>query len=136
MYQYFQLGFVILGLYCVNYRYRTNNILNIFLSLAVCIFSTKAYFYQHKPNKHFIYELFNIRYLSEYDELIKNGDLVYNDYELINKKTDIDYIMDNPCHQATGPGPGNCGRTESSGAGLNPSNIHGKNTDANRSGSL
>lgn len=40
-------------------------------------------------------ELFNIRYLSEYDELIKNGDLVYNDYELINKKTDIDYIMDN-----------------------------------------
>jgi hypothetical protein len=40
-------------------------------------------------------ELFNIRYLSEYDELIKNGDLIYNDYELINKKTDIDYIMDN-----------------------------------------
>jgi hypothetical protein len=42
-----------------------------------------------------VFDLFEIRYFSKYEELIKNGDLVYNDYELINKKTDIDYIMDN-----------------------------------------
>ena len=42
-----------------------------------------------------VFGIYEMDYINEYDELIKNGDLVYNDHELINKKTDIDYIMDN-----------------------------------------
>lgn len=42
-----------------------------------------------------VFDLFDIKYINEYDELIKNGDLVYNDHQLINKKKDIDYIIDN-----------------------------------------
>jgi hypothetical protein len=42
-----------------------------------------------------VFDLFEIKYISEYDELIKAGHLVYNDHELIDKKKDIDYIIDN-----------------------------------------
>ena len=41
-----------------------------------------------------VFDLFEIKYLNEYDELIKNGDLVYNNHEVIDKK-DINYIIDN-----------------------------------------
>lgn len=42
-----------------------------------------------------VLNIFSIEYLEEYDELIKNKDLVYNNERLVNKKKDIDYIIEN-----------------------------------------
>jgi hypothetical protein len=42
-----------------------------------------------------MFGIYEMDYVNEYDELIKNGDLVYNNYQLINKKKDVDYIIDN-----------------------------------------
>lgn len=41
-----------------------------------------------------IFHLFYIDYLIEYDELIKNGNLVYKDDRIIDKTKDIDYIIE------------------------------------------
>lgn len=41
-----------------------------------------------------VFEIYKIEYIDEFDELIKNGDLVYTNNQLINKKKDFDYIVE------------------------------------------